>query len=76
MSSWFRARLYVCTIYGNEAAGARLNVMLQTGLSRPWPEALETMTVETEMEASAILDYFALLKTGLDEKREGHPKEW
>ena len=65
-----------CTIYGNEAAGARLNAMLEMGLSRPWPEALETMTGETQMDATAILDYFVPLKAWLDEKNDGHPTGW
>ena len=65
-----------CTIYGNKAAGARLNAMLEMGLSRPWPEALDAMTGETEMDATAILDYFAPLKAWLDKKNEGHPTGW
>lgn len=65
-----------CTIYGNKVAGARLNAMLEMGLSRPWPEALEAMTGETEMDATAILDYFAPLQAWLDEKNEGHPTGW
>lgn len=65
-----------CTIYGNKAVGARLNAMLEMGLSRPWPEALEVMTGETEMDATAILDYFAPLKAWLDEKNQGYPTGW
>ena len=65
-----------CTIYGNKAAGARLNAMLEMGLSRPWPEALEAMTGETEMDATAILDFFAPLQAWLNEKNEGHPTGW
>jgi len=65
-----------CTIYGNKDAGARLNAMLQMGLSRPWPEALEAMTGETKMDATAILDYFAPLKRWLDEQNEGHATGW
>ena len=30
-----------CSIFGNPAAGARLNAMLEMGQSRPWQEALE-----------------------------------
>ena len=65
-----------CTIYGNEEAGARLNAMLEMGLSRPWPEALEAMTGESEMDATAILDFFAPLKSWLDAQNEGHPIGW
>lgn len=65
-----------CTIYESKAAGDRLNAMLEMGMSRPWPEALETLTGETEMDATAILDYFAPLQAWLDEQNEGHPVGW
>jgi len=58
--------LHRCSIYGNAAAGAKLRAMLALGESRPWPEALQSMTGEERMDASAILDYFAPLKTWLD----------
>ena len=57
-----------CSIYGNKAAGEKLKKMLELGQSRPWPEALKTMTGEDKMDATAILDYFAPLKTWLDEQ--------
>ena len=72
----YEGRLNRCTIYGNEEAGARLNAMLEMGLSRPWPEALEAMTGESEMDATAILDFFAPLKAWLDAQNEGHPIGW
>jgi peptidyl-dipeptidase A len=42
--------------------------MLEMGQSRPWPEALKALTGEEKMDATAILDYFAPLKTSLDEQ--------
>jgi peptidyl-dipeptidase A len=60
--------LHRCSIYGNAAAGAKLRAMLTLGASRPWPEALKSMTGEDRMDASAILDYFAPLKAWLDEQ--------
>jgi len=57
-----------CSVYGNKAVGARLNKMLSMGLSRPWPEALEALTGEKRMDATAIIDYFAPLKKWLDEQ--------
>ncbi len=65
-----------CTIYRSREAGEKLDSMLRMGLSRPWPEALEALTGETETDATAILDYFAPLKTWLDEKNEGVPTGW
>ena len=65
-----------CSIYENKAAGAKLAKMLALGESRPWPEALEVMTGEKLMDASAILDYFAPLKKWLDEQNAGHKVGW
>ena len=59
-----------CSIYGNKAAGAKLKAMLAMGQSKPWPEALKAMTGEDKMDATAIIDYFAPLKTWLDEQNK------
>jgi len=57
-----------CSIYGNKQAGAKLNTMLEMGQSRPWPEALEVVTGTQEMDANAVLDYFAPLQVWLDKQ--------
>src|SRR4029079_17751074 len=57
--------LHRCSIYQRQEAGRRLNAMLAMGQSRPWQEALATLTGSTEMDASAIIDYFAPLKRWL-----------
>jgi peptidyl-dipeptidase A len=64
----FNGPLYQCSIYGNKKAGEKLKAMLAMGLSKPWPEALKAMTGEDKMDATAIIDYFAPLKTWLDEQ--------
>jgi len=64
----FNGPLYQCSIYGNKKAGEKLHSMLAMGLSKPWPEALKAMTGEDKMDATAIIDYFAPLKTWLDEQ--------
>jgi peptidyl-dipeptidase A len=68
--------LHRCSIYGNTAAGQRLNAMLALGQSRPWPDALEALTGERTMDAGALLEYFAPLKAWLDEQNEGHETGW
>jgi peptidyl-dipeptidase A len=68
--------LYQCSIYGNAEAGRRLAAMLQMGQSRPWPDALEVLTGSREMDATAMLDYFAPLKTWLDAQVQGQPVGW
>ncbi len=65
-----------CTIYPSKEAGAKLEAMLKLGMSSPWPEALEVMTGEKEMDATAILEYFAPLQKWLDERNQGHPTAW
>jgi peptidyl-dipeptidase A len=70
--------LHRCSIYGNKAAGEKLNKMLAMGLSKPWPEALEALTGEKHMDASALADYFAPLKSWLDEQNKAnhYPVGW
>jgi len=64
----FSGPLYQCSIYGNKKAGEKLKAMLAMGLSEPWPAALKAMTGEDKMDATAIIDYFAPLKTWLDQQ--------
>ena len=65
-----------CSIHGSTAAGQRLNAMLSMGLSRPWPDALEALTGTRQMDATAILDYFAPLSKWLDAQLDGKPVGW
>jgi peptidyl-dipeptidase A len=65
-----------CSIYENTAAGERLKAMLSMGQSRPWPEALEALTGSKQMDATAILDYFAPLSKWLDEQLAGRQVGW
>jgi peptidyl-dipeptidase A len=70
------APLHRCSIYESKEAGQRLNAMLEMGQSRPWPEALEAVTGSREMDATAIIDYFAPLSAWLDEQIKGKPQGW
>jgi peptidyl-dipeptidase A len=72
----FTGRLNRCSIYGNKEVGAKLNRMLEMGASRPWPDALEALTGERRMDATAILDYFAPLKQWLDEQNKTTKIGW
>ena len=65
-----------CSIYGNKEVGARLEKMLAMGMSRPWPDALEALTGERQMDATAMLEYFAPLKTWLDRQNQGVKVGW
>ncbi|HEX6904793.1 MAG TPA: M2 family metallopeptidase [Thermoanaerobaculia bacterium] len=72
----FKGPLHRCSIYGNKEAGARLIKMLEMGQSRPWPEALEVVTGQKQMDATAIIDYYAPLKTWLDQQNQGQKCGW
>ena len=68
--------LHRCSVYGSREAGARLATMLEMGASKPWPEALERLTGVREMDATAILDYFAPLSSWLNQQNEGRACGW
>ena len=68
--------LHTCSIYGNKAAGERLNEMRALGLSAPWPDALEALSGERQMDATAILDYFAPLYEWLKAENKGRSCGW
>ncbi len=68
--------LHRCSIYESKEAGRKLDAMLQMGLSRPWPDALEAITGQRQMDATAIRDYFAPLQKWLDEQNKGKPVGW
>jgi len=72
----YKGPLHRCSIYGNKEAGARLAKMLEMGASHPWPDALEVVTGQRQMDATAILDYFAPLKTWLDQQNQGQKCGW
>lgn len=72
----FEGPLHRCSIYGNGEAGVRLRNMLAMGQSRPWPEALKVISGSGEMDATAVLDYFAPLQTWLDEQNQGRTCGW
>jgi len=67
----FKGPLHACTIDHNVVAGERLWKMLSLGASRPWQDALEAMTGERQMDAGAMLEYFAPLQKWLTEQHRG-----
>jgi len=65
-----------CSIYGSKEAGVALNAMLEMGQSKPWQEALQTLTGTDKMDASTIVNYFQPLKTWLDEQNKDRQCGW
>ncbi len=72
----FTGPLHRCTFYQSKAAGAKLNQMLEMGASKPWQDELQVLTGQREMDATAILDYFAPLKAWLDEQNKDQKVGW
>ncbi len=74
--SGYTGPLNRCTFYNSKPAGAKFIKMLEMGQSKPWQDELEVLTGQREMDASAILDYFAPLKKWLDEQNKGQKVGW
>src|SRR5579864_1703274 len=75
-SSGYTGPLNRCTFYGSKEAGAKFNKMLEMGQSKPWPDELEALTGQRQIDASALLDYFAPLQKWLDEQNKGQKVGW
>jgi peptidyl-dipeptidase A len=75
-ASGYTGPLNRCTFYGSKEAGAKFNKMLEMGQSKPWPDALEALTGQRQMDATALLDYFAPLQKWLDEQNKGQKVGW
>jgi peptidyl-dipeptidase A len=65
-----------CSIYGNQAAGKAFARMLALGASKPWQDALFELTGQREMDATAILDYFAPLQAWLEKQNANQTCGW
>ncbi|MFZ5440747.1 MAG: M2 family metallopeptidase [Myxococcota bacterium] len=68
--------LHTCSIYGNKEAGAKLKAMLAMGASKPWPDALEALTGQRQMDATALVEYFEPLQKWLKEQNKGQQCGW
>ena len=72
----WKGPLHRCSFYGDKQVGAKLNAMLAMGASKPWPDALQAFTGTRQMSGKAMVDYFAPLKTWLDQQNKGKPQGW
>ncbi|MEP6862571.1 MAG: M2 family metallopeptidase [Deltaproteobacteria bacterium] len=72
----FTGPLDECSIYNNKDAGAAYSKMLSLGASKPWQDALEQLTGQREMDATAILEYFAPLQKWLEDQNKGQDCSW
>ncbi|MBA3913507.1 MAG: M2 family metallopeptidase [Acidobacteriales bacterium] len=74
--SGYKGPLNRCTFFGSKEAGAKFNKMLAMGQSKPWPDALETLTGQRQIDGNALLEYFAPLQKWLDEQNKGQKQGW
>jgi len=74
--SGFEGPLNRCSIYQNKDAGDSLKAMMEMGSSKPWPDAMEAITGQRQLDASAIVDYFEPLKIWLDEENKNRQCGW
>jgi peptidyl-dipeptidase A len=72
----FSGPLNECSIYNNKDAGAAYSKMLALGASKPWQDALEQLTGQREMDATAILEYFGPLQKWLEDQNKGQDCGW
>ncbi len=74
--SGFEGPLHECSIYNNKEAGKAFWAMLEKGASQPWQDTLAEVTGQREMDATAILEYFAPLQKWLEEQNKGQTCGW
>ncbi|CAH2219630.1 angiotensin-converting enzyme 2 [Pelobates cultripes] len=62
--------LHSCDITNSLDAGIKLRTMLELGNSKPWTQALESITGETKLNAQPLLSYFSTLYDWLKKENE------
>ncbi|XP_032689502.1 angiotensin-converting enzyme-like [Odontomachus brunneus] len=62
--------LHQCDIYENKDAGNLLKSMLELGFSKPWPDAMEKITKQRQMDSAGLLEYFKPLIDWLTEENK------
>ena len=72
----YQGPLHECSFYGNKAAGEKFWAMLSKGNSQPWQQTLKELTGGEQMDASAVLEYFAPLQEWLKQQNEGKTCGW
>jgi len=75
-SAGHQGALNECSIYANKEAGAKYWAMLQKGANQPWQQTLKELTGNEQMDASAIIDYFAPLYIWLQEQNKNQSCGW
>ena len=61
---------------GNASSAGSVGWACQAGASQPWQDTLETLTGTREMDASAVINYFAPLMAWLEEQNAERSCGW
>lgn len=72
----FTGPLDECSIYQSTAAGQKLKAMMSMGASKPWQDAMQAISGDRQGDASAILEYFAPLRTWLKDQIKDEKCGW
>ena len=72
----WKGPLHRCSIYGDKEVGAKFNAMMEMGASRPWPEAMQAFTGQSQGDASAVAEYFKPLNVWLTKQNKGETCGW
>ncbi|NXS44271.1 ACE2 enzyme, partial [Balaeniceps rex] len=68
--------LHTCDITNSRAAGQNLRQLLELGRSKPWTQALQSITGEKYMNAAPLLHYFEPLYKWLQKNNSGRYIGW
>jgi peptidyl-dipeptidase A len=63
-------------VFGSTEAGKRFGAMLALGAGQPWQDTMEKLTGTRQMDASAIIDYFAPLMSWLEQQNKDQSCGW
>ena len=72
----YKGPLYNCSFYGDKVAGQKFWAMLEKGASQPWQATMKELTGTEQMDASAVLEYFAPLQEWLKQQNQGQTCGW
>jgi peptidyl-dipeptidase A len=75
-ASGYVGPLNQCSFFGSKSAGDKLKTMLSMGASRPWPEAMASLTGSSTADAAPLLEYFAPLRGFLKEQTQTEKCGW
>jgi peptidyl-dipeptidase A len=72
----YKGPLAECSIFGSKEAGTKFAAMLSKGASQPWQDTMYELTGTRQMDASAIMEYFAPLRGWLKQQNKGQACGW